>query len=53
MVEGKTKEGFAKMKEFLYAEPQAFRELLHRITQATVGYLKAQISAGVSAVTTI
>src|SRR5882724_10719370 len=50
MVEGKTKEGFAKVKEFLYAEPQAFRELLHRITQATVGYLKAQIAAGASAV---
>src|SRR6266404_5194888 len=50
MVEGKTKEGFAKVKEFLYAEPQAFRELLHRIAQTTIGYLKAQIAAGASAV---
>src|SRR5467141_3183356 len=37
MVEGKTKEGFAKVKEFLYAEPATFRELLSRIAQATIG----------------
>jgi uroporphyrinogen decarboxylase len=50
MVEGRTKEGFAKVKEFLYAEPEAFRELLNRIAQATIGYLKAQIAAGAVAV---
>src|ERR1700739_2464109 len=36
MVEGKTKEGFAKVKEFLYAAPETFRELLSRIAQATI-----------------
>jgi uroporphyrinogen decarboxylase len=50
MVEGRTKEGFAKVKEFLYAEPQTFRELLSRIAQATIGYLRAQIAAGAAAV---
>src|SRR5258708_32749015 len=50
MVEGKTKEGFAKVKEFLYEEPAAFRELLSRIAQATIGYLNAQIAAGAAAV---
>jgi uroporphyrinogen decarboxylase len=50
MVEGRTKEGFAKVKEFLYTEPQVFRELLQRIAQATIGYLKAQIAAGAAAV---
>jgi uroporphyrinogen decarboxylase len=50
MVEGRTKEGFGKVKEFLYTEPKVFRELLHRIAQATIGYLKAQISAGAAAV---
>ncbi|HEY1422816.1 MAG TPA: uroporphyrinogen decarboxylase family protein, partial [Candidatus Acidoferrum sp.] len=49
MVEGRTKEGFAKVKEFLYTEPQVFRELLHRIAQPTIGYLKAQIAAGATA----
>jgi len=50
MVEGRTKEGFATVKSFLYGEPKVFRELLHKIAQATVLYLKAQIAAGVSAV---
>ena len=50
MVEGRTKEGFATVKEFLYREPKVFRELLHKIAQATIPYLKGQIAAGVSAV---
>ena len=50
MVEGKTKEGFATVKSFLYHEPKTFRELLHRIAEATIPYLKAQIAAGAVAV---
>ena len=50
MVEGQTKEGFATVKQFLYQEPKTFRELLHRIAQATVPYLKAQIAAGATAI---
>src|SRR5208337_1599300 len=50
MVEGRTKEGFATVKEFLYREPNVFRELLQKITQATLLYLKGQIAAGASAV---
>src|SRR5260370_14278893 len=50
MVEGKTKEGFATVKSFLYHEPKTFRDLLHRIAQATIPYLKAQIAAGATAV---
>ena len=50
MVEGRTKEGFAGVKGFLHSEPAAFRELLDRIAQATIGYLKAQIAAGAAAV---
>jgi uroporphyrinogen decarboxylase len=50
MVEGRTKEGFATVKNFLYTEPKLFRELLHKIAQATILYLRAQIAAGVSAV---
>lgn len=49
MVEGRTKEGFATVKHFLYREPEVFRELLDRIAQATILYLKGQIQAGVSA----
>src|SRR5947207_3590610 len=50
MVEGKAKEGFATVKSLLYHEPKVFRALLHRIAQATIPYLKAQIAAGATAV---
>ena len=50
MVEGRTKEGFATVKNFLFSEPKVFRELLHRIAQATILYLKGQIRAGATAV---
>jgi uroporphyrinogen decarboxylase len=50
MVEGRTQAGFATTKNLLYREPRVFRELLHRIAQATILYLKGQIRAGVSAV---
>jgi uroporphyrinogen decarboxylase len=50
MVEGRTREGFATVKSFLLHEPATFRELLHRIAQATIPYLKAQIAAGAAAV---
>ncbi len=50
MVEGRTKEGFATVKNFLYENPKVFRELLHKIAKATILYLKAQIGTGVTAV---
>jgi uroporphyrinogen decarboxylase len=50
MVEGRAKEGFAAVKSFLYREPKIFRDLLHRIAQATIPYLEAQIAAGAAAV---
>jgi uroporphyrinogen decarboxylase len=49
-VEGRTKEGFAKVKSFMHHEPSLFRSLLHKIAQATIPYLKAQIAAGAAAV---
>jgi uroporphyrinogen decarboxylase len=50
MVEGRTKEGFAKVKSFMHHEPSLFRSLLHKIAQATIPYLKAQMAAGAAAV---
>lgn len=50
MVEGRTSDSFAIVKNFLRAEPAVFRELLHRIAQATIPYLIAQIAAGATAV---
>src|SRR5690348_9400458 len=50
MIEGRTKDGFATAKSFLYTEPATFRELLSRIAQSTISYLRAQIAAGAAAV---
>jgi uroporphyrinogen decarboxylase len=50
MVEGRTKEGFATVKALMYEKPRAFEALLKKIATATVGYLKAQIAAGATAV---
>jgi uroporphyrinogen decarboxylase len=50
MVEGRAQEGFPKVKSLLLAEPKSFRELLHRIAEATSSYLQAQIAAGATAV---
>lgn len=50
MIEGRTSEGFATVKNFLYREPRAFRDLLHRIADTTTTYLQAQIAAGAAAV---
>ena len=50
MVEGRGQEGFPAVKSFLLAEPQSFRELLHRVAESTASYLQAQIAAGAAAV---
>jgi uroporphyrinogen decarboxylase len=50
MVQGRAKEGFPGVKAFLQSDARSFRELLERIAQATIGYLKAQIAAGACAV---
>jgi len=50
IVEGRTREGFATVKNFLYEDPSSFRALLAKIAQATIAYLKAQIAAGATAV---
>lgn len=47
---GKSGDGFAAAKNFLYREPKLFRDLLHKIARATIPYLKAQIAAGAAAV---
>ena len=46
MVEGSGSKTFSKAKKFLYTQPQAAHQLLEKITQSTINYLKAQIAAG-------
>jgi len=46
MVEGHGSKTFSKARKFLYAEPKAAHQLLQKITDNTIAYLKAQIAAG-------
>ena len=46
MVEGSGSKTFSKAKKFLYQHPDLAHLLLEKITQSTINYLKAQITAG-------
>jgi uroporphyrinogen decarboxylase len=46
MVEGQGSKTFSKAKKFLYTQPELSHKLLDMITQSTIEYLKAQITAG-------
>jgi uroporphyrinogen decarboxylase len=46
MVEGHGSKNFSKAKKMLYSQPDWSHELLKKITDSTVAYLKAQIRAG-------
>jgi len=46
MVEGSGSKTFSKAKQFLYTEPQLAHQLLEKITQSTINYLKGQVFAG-------
>src|SRR5215210_2090514 len=46
MVEGKGSKTWDKAKQFAYTEPELAHELLQKITNITINYLKAQVKAG-------
>jgi uroporphyrinogen decarboxylase len=46
MVEGQGSKTFSVAKKMLYTNPELSHALLEKITQSTIGYLKAQIEAG-------
>lgn len=47
MVEGSGSKTFSKAKAMLYREPALAHQLLQKITDSTINYLKMQIAAGV------
>ncbi|MCH2225600.1 MAG: uroporphyrinogen decarboxylase [Crocinitomicaceae bacterium] len=47
MTEGQGSKTFSESRKILYTNPTLAHELLNRITDVTIQYLKAQISAGV------
>jgi uroporphyrinogen decarboxylase len=50
MVQGQGSKNFDKAKEFCFTEPILAHELLTKITDTTIAYLKAKVKAGVNAV---
>src|ERR1019366_8382268 len=46
MVEGKGSKTFDKAKQFCFTQPDLAHKLLQKITDVTILYLRAQISAG-------
>lgn len=50
MVEGKGSKTWDKAKQFAYTQPQVAHQLLQKITDITIHYLKAQVKAGADTV---
>ncbi len=50
MVEGKGSKTWDKAKQFAYTQPAMAHQLLQKITDITIDYLKAQVKAGVDTV---
>lgn len=50
MVEGKGSKTWDKAKQFAYTQPQLAHQLLQKITDITIDYLKVQVAAGADAV---
>lgn len=50
LIEGRTSKQWLKTKEMLFQSPEAFHQLLDRLADATIAYLKMQIEAGVDAI---
>ncbi|MEO6902484.1 MAG: uroporphyrinogen decarboxylase [Bacteroidia bacterium] len=46
MIEGSGSKTFSKAKKMLYTQPELAHQLLQKITDSTINYLKAQIIAG-------
>ncbi len=49
-VQGQGSKTFDKAKEFCFTQPVAAHDLLQKITDTTISYLKAKVNAGVNAV---
>ena len=50
VVQGQGSKTFDKAKEFCFTDPVAAHQLLQKITDTTIAYLKAKVNAGVDAV---
>ena len=50
LIEGRPSRDFARVKAFMFNEPEAFDKLLAKLSGTMAGYLRAQVAAGAHAV---
>lgn len=50
LIEGRPSRDFARVKAFMYTQPEAFDKLLAKLSATMAGYLRAQVDAGADAV---
>ena len=50
LIEGKASRDFVRTKAMMYAAPELWHALMHRLTETVIVYLRAQCDAGVDAV---
>jgi uroporphyrinogen decarboxylase len=50
LIEGRPTKDFARSKALMYGQPELWHELMATLTEVTIRYLRAQVSAGVQAV---
>jgi uroporphyrinogen decarboxylase len=50
LIEGRPSRDFARVKAFMYREPEAFDALLAKLSATMAGYLRAQVAAGAHAI---
>jgi uroporphyrinogen decarboxylase len=50
LIEGSPTKDFARSKALMYGQPAVWHELMETLTEVTIRYLRAQVSAGVQAV---
>jgi uroporphyrinogen decarboxylase len=50
LIEGRPSRDYARAKAFMYAEPHAWHELMARLSEVIVRYLRAQLDAGAQVV---
>ena len=50
LIEGRPSRDFARVKAFMYTEPEAFDALLAKLSATMAGYLRAQVAAGAHAI---
>ena len=50
LIEGGPSRDFVKVKQFMYSQPAAFEQLLHKLAATMAAYLGAQVRAGAASV---